>query len=71
MGEASLQMRLLGALELTRGDAPLSVTSSLRVRSLLAYLISRRGHFVYRDLLVSLFWPNRPNDRARCAFFHR
>jgi DNA-binding SARP family transcriptional activator/predicted ATPase len=67
MGEASLQIRLMGTLELTWNDAPLVVPSSLKVRSLLAYLILHHDHFIARIRLSGLFWPERPDDRARRA----
>ncbi|MFL7794726.1 MAG: BTAD domain-containing putative transcriptional regulator [Anaerolineae bacterium] len=67
MGEASLQIRLLGAPELTWNDAPLSVPSSLKVRSLLAYVIFHHDRRIPRDRLAGLFWPERPDATARRA----
>ena len=67
MGEASLQIRLLGAPELTWNDAPLSVPSSLKVRSLLAYVIFHHDQRIPRDRLAGLFWPERPDAHARRA----
>jgi hypothetical protein len=65
MGEASLQICLLGTPELTWNDAPLSVPSSLKVRSLLAYVIFHQDCSISRICSSGLFWPERPDDRAK------
>jgi DNA-binding SARP family transcriptional activator/predicted ATPase len=67
MGEASLRIRLLGALELTWNDEPLPVLSSLKARSLLAYLILSHDYPISRDRLAGIFWPDRLDARARRA----
>ena len=67
MGEASLQIRLLGTLALTWNGNLLPVPCSPKVRSLLAYLICNHDRPISRDRLVGVFWPDRSDARARRA----
>ncbi|MBN1975988.1 MAG: tetratricopeptide repeat protein [Anaerolineae bacterium] len=57
----------MGTLELTWNGEPLVVRASLKVRSLLAYLIFHHGQCISRDRLAGFFWPERPDARARRA----
>jgi DNA-binding SARP family transcriptional activator/predicted ATPase len=67
MSEPVLRVHLFGSLELAWGDEALAPPSSATARSLLAYLALRRDRAIPRDRLVGLFWPERPDDRARRA----
>ena len=67
MGGSSLQIRLLGWLELTWNGEPCPLPSSPNVRSLLAYLVFHHDHPISRDRLAGIFWPERPDARARRA----
>jgi DNA-binding SARP family transcriptional activator len=67
MGEASLQIRLLGTLALTWNGNLLPVPCSPKVRSLLAYLICNHDRPISRDRLVGVFWPDRSDAHARRA----
>ena len=65
-GDASLQLRLLGALTVSRGGRPVPLPSSRKVRALLAYLaLSPRP--VARSQLCELLWdvPNDPRGELR------
>jgi DNA-binding SARP family transcriptional activator len=63
----ALRICLFGPLELIWGNEPLTVPSSPKTRSLLAYLILHQGRTVPRDRLVGVFWPERSDARARRA----
>ena len=67
MSEPAFHICLFGSLELAWADQPLSIPSSLKARSLLAYLILRHDGPVSRDLLAGTFWPEQPDARARRA----
>jgi len=67
MDGSSLQIRLLGSLALTYEGELCSLPSSSNVRSLLAYLIFHHDRLISRDRLAGIFWPDRPDDRARRA----
>ena len=67
MTTQTLHIRLFGLLELTCGNRLLPLPSSTRTRSLLAYLIYHHDRPIPRDRLAGLFWPERPDARARRA----
>ncbi|MBN1812529.1 MAG: tetratricopeptide repeat protein [Anaerolineae bacterium] len=67
MSEPALHIRLFGSLVLAWGDEALSPPSSATARSLLAYLAFHHERAIPRDRLVGLFWPERPDARARRA----
>jgi predicted ATPase/DNA-binding SARP family transcriptional activator/biotin operon repressor len=67
MSEPALHICLFGSLELVWGDEVLPPPSPALPRSLLAYLVFHHSRAVPRDRLVGLFWPERPDARARRA----
>ncbi len=67
---ARLYVRLFGSLEWSLGDAPLTVPSSQKARSLLGYLLVHHDRPVPRDRLLGLFWPERSESSARRALSH-
>jgi DNA-binding SARP family transcriptional activator len=67
MGTPALHIRLFGPLELAWGNEPLTSPPSPTTRSLLAYLIFHHDHPITRDRLTGIFWPERPDTRARHA----
>ncbi|MCD6555126.1 MAG: AAA family ATPase [Anaerolineae bacterium] len=67
MSTFALQVRLFGSLELVWGSDSLSTSLSARSRSLLAYLVLHHDRPIPRDRLAGLFWPERPDSRARRA----
>jgi DNA-binding SARP family transcriptional activator len=65
-----IQIRLLGALELTGSDGSsvLSVLSQPKRMGILAYLVAAHPYgFHSRDKLLALFWPESDADHARNA----
>lgn len=60
---ASLQISLLDGLSLRYGDQPVAVDAP-RMRSLLAYLVLRRGPQP-RERLAFTFWPDSDESQAR------
>ena len=67
MSEPVLRICLFGSLELAWRDEALAPPSSTAARSLLAYLALNCNRPLPRDRLVGLFWPERPDARARRA----
>ncbi|HEY0818023.1 MAG TPA: transcriptional regulator [Rhizobacter sp.] len=61
-----LRLQLLGPLVLGRGDDPVALPASRKVRALLAYL-AMAGHAVSRHHLCELLWdlPNDPRGELR------
>ncbi len=62
----SLWVRTLGAFTVWRGDTPLTPQDWQRekARQLFQLLISNRGHWLQRDLIVDRLWPELPADAA-------
>lgn len=60
-----LRIHLLGGFHLERHEHPLPAIPSLAARSLLAYLIIHQQRAHTRTLLIGLFWPELPEDKAR------
>jgi DNA-binding SARP family transcriptional activator len=67
MSTPALRIHLFGLLELVLDGESLLVPSSPKARSLLAYLILHHDRPISRDRLTGLFWPERPDARARRA----
>lgn len=67
--EASLELRVLGAVELRRGDAEVERVLAQPSRlALLVYLLLRRpDSYLTRDELLGVFWPDSDASRARAA----
>ena len=61
----TFEIRLLGPLELCRDGTPVPLPATHKAQSLLAYLVTTRGRPQPRDKLAGLFWPDRPDPRAR------
>jgi DNA-binding SARP family transcriptional activator/predicted ATPase len=61
----TLQFRLLGPLEISCGDRPLSKPPTLKSQSLLAYLVLHRDRPQPRERLAEMFWGDRPERKAR------
>lgn len=61
---AELQIRLLGGLQITQGEAPVTGFMSNKAPALLAYLaVTRRPHS--RDALAGLLWGDLPEADAK------
>lgn len=61
---SNLQLHLLGGLQITRADAPITDFISSKVPALLAYLaVTRRAHA--RDKLAALLWGEMPDADAK------
>jgi DNA-binding SARP family transcriptional activator len=60
-----LHIRLLGEVDLRRGDVPLPALESARAESLLAYLLIHRGAPQPRQRLAFLLWPDSTEAQAR------
>jgi DNA-binding SARP family transcriptional activator/DNA-binding transcriptional ArsR family regulator len=60
-----LQIRLFGGLALAWDGAPITLISSVKARSLLAYLVAYCQQPHTRDLLAGTFWPELSDDAAR------
>ena len=63
MGATDLQIRLLGPLEVLKGEDPVDLPPSKKARALLAYLVaSERAHA--RSALCDMFWQDVHDPRA-------
>jgi ABC-type oligopeptide transport system substrate-binding subunit/DNA-binding SARP family transcriptional activator len=62
---ATLQLYVLGTLDMRYGDQSLPKPPTQKSQSLLAYLVLHRHQPQLRDRLVGLFWGDRPERRAR------
>ena len=58
------RLRLLGSVQVERNEAPLEGFKSRKALALLGYLATQ-SHPVERGYLTSLFWPDKPEARAR------
>ncbi len=65
--ESLLRIHLFGGLALFYDDILLPPVPGSAARSLLAYLIFHHNQPIFRDCLTGLFWPERPDARARRA----
>jgi DNA-binding SARP family transcriptional activator len=70
MGSPILSIRLLGALDLRYGEAPLPALESARAESLLAYLLLHREAPQPRQRLAFLLWPDSTEQQARTNLRH-
>jgi DNA-binding SARP family transcriptional activator len=62
---STLQLILLGPMELRCGGQPHAKPPTLKSQSLLAYLALHRNRPQNRDHLADLFWGDRPERKAR------
>ena len=60
-----LSIDVLGTLQVSMDDEPISALESVKVRALLAYLVVEADHPHHREALVGLFWPDFPEESAR------
>jgi predicted ATPase/DNA-binding SARP family transcriptional activator len=60
-----LSLGVLGALQISITDKPITTLESVRVRALLAYLTVESGSPHRRESLIGLLWPDYPEDAAR------
>ena len=60
----TLQIRLLGQIDLAHDGKVLPRPATTQACSLLAYLVSTSGQPHPREHLADLFWPERPRDKA-------
>jgi oligopeptide transport system substrate-binding protein len=60
----SLEISLLGQIELRLDGRPLPLPATRKAQSLLAYLVTHPGRPHPREQLANLFWPDRPRDKA-------
>jgi len=63
--EPTLHMRLLGEFSLVYADRQVAGLNSIRLQSLLAYLVLHRDAPQQRHHLAFLFWPDTTEDQAR------
>jgi DNA-binding SARP family transcriptional activator len=59
-----MQITLLGDFRLTWDDCVVSAVGAARMRSLLDYLVLRRGTPQLRSQLALLFWPDSSEQQA-------
>lgn len=64
---AGLEMRFLGGFVVTRDGEVIRGFDTDKTRALLAYLAVETDHPHRREVLASLFWPNRPDQAARTS----
>ncbi len=62
---AHLSIGVLGSLQLSIADAPITALESVKVRALLAYLVVESDRSHRRETLVGLLWPDYPEEVAR------
>lgn len=62
---ARLMLGLLGPLQVTLANAPISGLESNKTRALLAYLAVEANRPHRREELIGLFWPDYPEQTAR------
>lgn len=62
---AQLALSLLGPLQVTLGNHPVTGFKYDKVRALLAYLAVEQERAHEREALLGLFWPDLPEDAAR------
>ena len=65
-----LDIRLLGSIQLLRGDQPLTNFESDKARALFFYLIVEAAHPHQRRKLAALLWPEIPETNALASLRH-
>ena len=70
MRSSTLRIRLLGALDLRRGEVSLPSLESGRAESLLAYLLLHREAPQSRQHIAFLLWPDSTEAQARTNLRH-
>jgi DNA-binding SARP family transcriptional activator/predicted ATPase len=61
---SKLHVRLFGGFHITYDDKPVDIMHSMRMQSLLAYLILHRGTPQSRQYLAFTFWPDSSESQA-------
>jgi len=64
MAPERVRIRVLGELEITRGEAVVPLPTSKKTRALLGYLVVARGRPQPRQRLCELFWDGPDDPRA-------
>jgi DNA-binding SARP family transcriptional activator len=70
VGMEQLDIRLLGSMQLLRGDRPLTNFASDKVRALFVYLVIEAAHPHQRRKLATLLWPEIPETNALASLRH-
>jgi YVTN family beta-propeller protein len=60
-----VDFRILGPLEITGGDGPLSLPAGRGQRAVVLYLLLHRNEVVPTDRLIDALWPNEPPATAQ------
>jgi DNA-binding SARP family transcriptional activator len=60
-----LRIRMLGDLDLHRDDKPFPPFPTQAARDLFAFIELNRSRLHPREVLVGLFWGDRPEEKAR------
>ena len=68
---SQLHIRLLGEFRVSIDGQVLAGFDSVRVRSLLAYLVMHQGQVVERAQIAYLFWPESSEKQARINLRHQ
>ena len=62
---AKLTLSLLGTSQIALDEQPIAYFRSINVQGILIYLALQPAQTVSRDVLAALFWPDKPQSRAR------
>lgn len=62
---ATIEIKVMGPLQLFRGGAPVLLPATRKSQSLLAYLAINLGERFERNQLAGMFWSDRPEHRSR------
>jgi DNA-binding SARP family transcriptional activator len=63
--QALLQLNLLGGFELSYDEKPVDLAYSVRLQTLITYIILHRSAPVVRERLAFLFWPDTSESQSR------
>lgn len=67
---AHLEVRLLGAFQVSLDSQSAVQFETEKTRALLAYLASEPARIHAREFLAEMLWPERPSDAARANLRH-
>ena len=63
--QAEVSVHLLGPMSVVIDDVPIDEWSSARIRSLFGYLLTHRKPWPSREVLMEVFWPEKPPKASR------
>lgn len=63
--QAQVSVHLLGPMSVVIDDVPVEEWSSTRTRSLFGYLLTHRQPWPAREVLMEVFWPEKPPKASR------